>query len=164
MSTVYLYVKQHSVTGLKYFGRTIFNPFVYKGSGQHWIPHFKKHGEDLIQTLEVWGFDDQYLCTEFALKFSKDNNIVESKEWANLVLEDGTHSNGEGQRGIERPKEVKAKISSSMKGRPKSEEHKAKIRASLLGRPSPLKGRPNTPEHNLNISKATKGKRKRSAG
>ena len=42
--TIYLYVKQHSVTGLKYFGRTeCKNPFRYKGSGSYWKKHLKKH-------------------------------------------------------------------------------------------------------------------------
>ena len=32
--TIYLYVKQHSITGLKYFGRTTqANPYKYKGYG-----------------------------------------------------------------------------------------------------------------------------------
>lgn len=91
MSTIYLYIKQHSISGLKYFGRTIKpNPFKYPGSGSRWSRHLKKHGKQYVKTLEIWGFDDQELCTNFALKFSEENNIVESKEWANLIPEDGT--------------------------------------------------------------------------
>ena len=37
----------------------------------------------------MWGFDDAELCTEFALKFSKQNNIVLSDQWANLIEENG---------------------------------------------------------------------------
>lgn len=87
---IYLYVKQHSITGLKYFGKTKSrNPFTYLGSGTYWSNHYKKHGKEHIQTIELYGFDSQKLCTQFALRFSKDNNIVESKEWANLCEEDG---------------------------------------------------------------------------
>lgn len=86
---IYLYIKQHTVTGLKYFGRTIKNPFVYKGSGVYWRRHIKKHGDQHVVTLEVYGFDTQEQCTEFALKFSNQHNIVESKEWANQIPEDG---------------------------------------------------------------------------
>lgn len=87
---IYLYVKQHSITGLKYFGKTEqTNPFKYLGSGKRWKRHINKHGKEYIKTLEVWGFDNQELCTEFALKFSRENNIVESNEWANLKIEDG---------------------------------------------------------------------------
>ena len=88
--TIYLYVKLHTTTGLKYFGKTIQkDPFKYLGSGIRWVNNFKKHGKEHIKTLEVWGFDNIELCSEFASKFSKDNNIVESPEWANLKYEDG---------------------------------------------------------------------------
>ena len=87
---IYLYIKQHSITKLKYFGKTTSkNPFKYPGSGTYWKNHTKKHGKEYVKTIELWGFDDQELCTEFALKFSEDNNIVESKEWANKIPEDG---------------------------------------------------------------------------
>ena len=87
---IYLYVKQHSVTGLKYFGYTKNkNPFKYSGSGIRWQKHYKKHGKEHIKTLEIWGFDNQELCTEFALKFSREHNIVESKQWANQIPEKG---------------------------------------------------------------------------
>jgi hypothetical protein len=85
---IYLYVKQHRITKLKYFGKTIRNPFKYNGSGKYWQRHIKTYG-CFIDTIEVYGFDSQELCTQFALKFSLDNNIVESKNWANLILEDG---------------------------------------------------------------------------
>ena len=103
--TIYLYVKQHSITGLKYFGKTTsINPFKYLGSGEYWINHLNEHGKEHIKTLEIWGFDADYindkgrpiskLATDFALKFSKDNNIVNARNdngkkiWANLVFED----------------------------------------------------------------------------
>lgn len=90
MSTVYLYVKQHSITGLKYFGKTTSsNPFKYNGSGKRWLNHIKKHGIKHIKTIDVWGFDDEDLCSSFALEFSKQNNIVESSDWANLAPENG---------------------------------------------------------------------------
>ena len=89
MSTVYLYVKQHSITGLKYFGKTIKDPYIYKGSGKYWLKHISKHGRDKVVTLQVWKFSNLEEATEFALKFSLDNNIVESNEWANLMLENG---------------------------------------------------------------------------
>lgn len=107
--TIYLYVKQHSITKLKYFGKTEkLDPFKYLGSGSYWQKHLKKHGKEHIETLEIWGFDDQELCTEFALKFSKDNNIVESDEWANLIPEnglDGLPANFNGHMTPERRKQ-----------------------------------------------------------
>jgi hypothetical protein len=111
---IYLYVKQHSVTKLKYFGKTIKpDPYKYNGSGTYWSNHFKKHGKDHIKTLEVWGFDDQELCTEFALKFSEEHNIVESPEWANMVPENAV---GGGQnKNMPMTTEQKNKISETRK-------------------------------------------------
>jgi len=86
---IYLYVKRHKITGLKYFGKTIQNPWIYPGSGKYWNRHLKVH-ENNVETIEVWGFDDQILCCEFAQKYSKLHNIVESKDWANLIPETGT--------------------------------------------------------------------------
>ena len=90
--TIYLYIKQHSITGLKYFGKTINDPFTYDGSGTHWKNHINKHGREHIKTLHVYKFNDQEAATEFALKFSIDNDIVESLEWANQVPENALDS------------------------------------------------------------------------
>jgi hypothetical protein len=86
---IYLYLKQHKITGLLYFGKTI-NPKYekYIGGGKYWRRHLKQHGK-FIDTLCVWEFDNQEECTEFALRFSKENDIVNSKEWANISEENG---------------------------------------------------------------------------
>lgn len=84
----YLYVKRHTITGLKYFGVTQRkDPFRYTGSGVYWKRHLAKHGCQF--TTEVWGFDTFESCQVFADSFSKANNIAESPEWANLKTEDG---------------------------------------------------------------------------
>ena len=44
----HLYIKTHNITGLKYFGKTIGNPYSYKGSGTYWNNHLKKHGNNII--------------------------------------------------------------------------------------------------------------------
>ena len=120
--TIYLYVKQHSITGLKYFGKTeSIDPFKYNGSGIYWINHTKKHGRQHIKTIEIWGFDDINLCKDFALKFSEENNIVESKDWANLKVENGLDGN---------PKGFKFQEVSLIKMRntTQSEEHRNKMK------------------------------------
>lgn len=84
-----LYIKTHNVTGLKYFGKTTKkDPYKYKGSGKYWLQHLKKHGYD-VSTEIIGRFDSQEDCTKFALKFSEENQILESKEWANLRVENG---------------------------------------------------------------------------
>jgi hypothetical protein len=84
----YLYIKAHNKTGLKYFGQTKYNPFAYKGSGLYWKRHLKTHGDD-ITTIIYYSDDDVNIIKEKALHFSKENNIVNSDEWANLREEDG---------------------------------------------------------------------------
>lgn len=82
-------VKQHAVTGLKYFCKTTKkDPYLYKGSGVRWLSHLKVHGQE-IETIWCELFHDKQTLVEYALRFSQENNIVESIQWANLVPEDG---------------------------------------------------------------------------
>jgi len=83
----YLYVKTHNKTGLKYFGKTTAkDPYKYNGSGVRWRRHLNKHGVDL--TTEIIGyFLDEEECKNVAIMFSKENDIVKSKNWANLKEE-----------------------------------------------------------------------------
>ena len=86
----YLYIKQHAVTGKLYFGKTTkSNPETYLGSGKHWKSHIKVHGNQFVITRWFCLFIDQESCTEFALNFSKQQNIVESSNWLNLKPENG---------------------------------------------------------------------------
>jgi hypothetical protein len=126
---IYLYVKQHQSTGLKYFGKTTRrDPFKYKGSGKHWAGHLRKHGQN-IRTVDLWGFDDQDACTKFALEFSEKHHIVESNEWANLMPENGLDG---GAIGKPHSEETKAKLRAAKLGKPHSEETKAKLRGKKL--------------------------------
>jgi len=152
MSTIYLYVKQHKKTGLKYFGQThTKNPYDYKGSGVYWKKHLSKHGKD-IDTLQVWEFQDQLKATEFAIDFSIKNNIVESKEWANLDVEDAkqgaalNNKNAKGNLGKSKTKQHRENISKSKTGIP---------RPDLIGNnyASALKGRKKTVQHQEAINK-----------
>ena len=152
----WLYIKQHNLTGLKYFGKTISkDPVKYKGSGKHWTRHINKYGNDVTT---VWSqlFTDKNELKEFALKFSVDNNIVESIEWANLKPEDGLWGGGVKGIKIKRTPEHNKKISQSIrkklieqgripnppkekKGRSKggwkwSDEDKSKLSAQRMGR------------------------------
>lgn len=113
---IYLYIKEHTITGLRYFGKTTKkNPFKYNGSGHYWKKHIKKHGKDKIKTIEVWGFDDIDLCTHFALKFSDENNIVESPYWANLKPENGLDGAIIGSIGPNKGKSLSEETRSKLK-------------------------------------------------
>lgn len=87
----WLYVKQHRITKLKYFGKTISaDPYIYEGSGKIWKNHINKHGRDHIETLWTHKFDNEPDIREFAIAFSEIFDIVNSEEWANIVVENGT--------------------------------------------------------------------------
>lgn len=74
----WLYIKQHNKTGLKYFGKTTRkDPIRYLGSGTYWTRHLNVHSND-VTTIWCQLFTDKTELTEYALKFSSDNNIVES--------------------------------------------------------------------------------------
>jgi hypothetical protein len=85
-----LYIKTHKVTGLKYFGKTccLKRISTYIGSGTVWKKHIKEHGKD-IDTVVVGFYVEKERCREAALKFSIDNDIVKSPEWANTIIENG---------------------------------------------------------------------------
>jgi hypothetical protein len=136
----YLYIKQHSVTGLKYFGKTTQNPYQYLGSGSYWKKHIKKHGKEFVKTIWVSDLYTDTSIVEIALHFSNENNIVESNDWANFILENGLDG-GDTFSGKTHTKESKAKMSAGNKG---------KIPWS--------KGKLATKEHKFNMSIGMKGK------
>jgi len=166
---IYLYVKTHNKTGLKYLGKTTMNPEIYKGSGKYWLRHIKKHGDDIsTQLLLVTELEEE--IKETGVFFSNIWNVVESKEWANLMVETGT--GGDNSQNINYKKLVETrkkngktwtqteesnlKRSRSHTGKKRSEES---IRKTIEG-----KRRNGTLSHSEEtknkISKASKGKPK----
>ena len=136
---LYLYVKTHRQTRLKYFGKTTrHDPHSYRGSGKHWRRHIKKHGYD-VETEIVGEFENLEEGMKYALKFSKENNIIESDEWANLILENG--------------------LDGKPKGTCMSKETKLKLSGPNLNRRKP-RSKPMSEEHKKNLSLACKGKQK----
>jgi len=168
-----LLVISHNVTGLKYFCKTadLRNVYNYKGSGLYWKKHLNKHGKDV--TVGVMGFYTDYQrCRDAALKFSQENDIVNSDAWANLVLENGTDGalNGSDNPfyGKKHTPEMtehlrQQKIGKSVnKGAYRSPENRAKISASLKGRKNPavskaLTGRKLSEETKQKLSESRKG-------
>ena len=140
--TVYLYAKQHRVTGLRYFGKTKRNPYTYTGSGTYWMRHLKVHGND-VETTWVQSYEDEETLIKEALFFSKVYNIVESDEWANLNPEtglDGKFDNAgvsNGMYGRKHTEEIKKSHSERMMGRKQSAEHIAKRVAKNTGQSRP---------------------------
>jgi hypothetical protein len=162
---LYLYVKQHTKTKLKYFGKTTRDPYKYKGSGVYWKKHIRKYGIQHVETIEVWSFNDQEECTQFALAFSKTNDIVQSDIWANFIIEDGL--GGRGIPGHTQSAETKNKRSIKMKGISKSESHKQNMRKPKSNTDNMKKtdatrlkmSKPKSEEHRKNISLCQLGKK-----
>ena len=121
MKPTYLYIKQHSITGMRYLGKTTkLDPYKYNGSGKHWIRHINKHGLNYVETVWVSEpFIDESLLMEFALLMSEEMDIVNSDRWANLKFENGLDGGGDW---------------SSMKGKKQTPEHLEKLSKVRKGR------------------------------
>lgn len=162
----YLYIKQHSITGLKYFGKTSQkDPIKYLGSGTRWRNHIKKHGKQFIKT--IW-LSEPYIdtsITEVALLISEHWDIVNSNEWANIRVEDGL-SGGDTFSGKKHSIETIMLMKEKARLRPlPPEETRNKISKSKTGVPLlKSRGKIRTEEHKSNLSTSLKGKTPWNAG
>ena len=86
--TIYLYLKTHNETGLKYFGMTKQDPFKYMGSGKRWRNHLSKHGND-VDTKIIFESKDKDEISKIGKKYSYIWDIVNSTQFANLKIEEG---------------------------------------------------------------------------
>lgn len=129
--TIYLYVKTHNKTGLKYLGKTKSkDPHKYPGSGTYWKHHLKKHGKDY--TTDILKECNTSTEVEFWGKYYSNLwNIVESKDWANLKPESG---DGGGTPKVPRSEETRQKISNTLRGKKRPPEVGLKISQSLTGK------------------------------
>ena len=120
---IYLYVKTHRKTGLKYLGMTTkLDPFKYTGSGKMWKQHLKEHGIDL-DTEIIFKSSDRCKVKEKGIYYSNLWNVVKSDKWANKKRESGN--------GGWTPQSGKVPWN---KGRPMSDEQKKKISETRKGR------------------------------
>ena len=86
--TIYLYKKTHNQTGLQYLGKTIQDPYKYKGSGTRWINHLNAHGYDVTtEILKECHTNDE--VKNWGSYYSDLWDVVVSKDWANLKPESG---------------------------------------------------------------------------
>lgn len=143
----YLYIKQHSVTGKLYFGKTTKNPEKYHGSGKYWKRHITEYGLEYVETLWYCLFYDEESIIEFATTCSILWGIVESEDWANLIYENGIDGGTKlyGKRngafgkpgywkGIPKTEHSKRLMSLAKIGKPKSDNHRKMISLSQFGK------------------------------
>ena len=147
--TIYLYKKTHNLTGLQYLVKTISkDPYKYKGSGVAWTEHINQFGYNVNteilkecktkEELKIWG---EY--------YSKLWNIVDSKEWANLIEEAGPGGQWSESSKNKLRQTKKQELSLLTK-----EEKSARIKHSCS---SPASW---TPERIANMKAGMKGKKK----
>ena len=105
----YLYVKTHNITGLKYLGQTIRDPYKYRGSGKFWIRHIKKYGYDVSTEILLETTSKEQL-TERGIYYSTKYNIVSSNQWANLKEETGDGGFSDEMRSKSRTPEAITKL------------------------------------------------------
>jgi hypothetical protein len=126
---IYLYYKEHNVTGLKYLGKTISpDPHKYVGSGKVWRRHINKHGYD-VSTHILLATENKDEIRETGLYFSNLWNICKSKEWANIVKEEG--SGGDTFSNNPNKDKIRAKLSLANRGKKRTAETCLKISKAL---------------------------------
>jgi len=156
---IYLYVKTHKNTGLKYLGKTSNpDPHQYPGSGVYWQRHLKKHGKyynteilkecQTKEEIKYWG-----------LYYSKLWNVVQSPEWANCMPESGDGGRTKGFSGKSHSEETRLKMSAAHQNKIVSEETRLKMSAWQQGRQRPdLQGRTVSNETRKKLSDAHLGR------
>lgn len=130
--TIYLYVKTHNVTGWKYLGKTTKDPHKYDGSGVLWKKHIKKHGNN-VTTEVIFETSDKNEFKDVAIKYSKEWNVVENSDWANLTVEEGQGGATYGNKGKKHTKQYKLLRSEQQKKlwtEDRKKVHREKLSAS----------------------------------
>lgn len=98
MNLYYLMIKTIDQTGLKYLCKRKVcckdpnDHLKYKGSGVLWRRILKKHPDYTISTFVLGKYDKDELF-KMGMFYSHLYNVVESKDWANLILECGDGGN-----------------------------------------------------------------------
>lgn len=134
MRAVHLYVKTHRVTGMRYFGKTVKeNVHAYRGSGVYWQRHIAEHGYD-VDTELIATFTDSDELEAFALAFSAEHDIVTSREWANLIEENGRSGKPVGAPGRVFSEEELLVISRTSRERWADPEYRERVAASHRSR------------------------------
>ena len=145
----HLYLKTHNITGLKYFGKTIKDPYKYSGSGTYWKKHLAMYGYDC--STEIIGiYDDKEECMKSALNYSLRFDVAKSSDYANLKIENG--DDGGSEPGAKRSEETKRRISERMMGN----NHNPMI-GTLKGIDHPMFGKKHSEEAKRRISEKNKG-------
>ena len=148
--TIYLYVKTHNKTGLKYLGQTSqLDPHKYPGSGTRWLHHLRKYGYD-YSTEILKECVDKIELKEWGIYYSNLWDIVADNMWANLKPEEAD--------GGRQSEESRRKIGLASKGRKQSVEARRVNSEKNSGKNNQMYGKTHSPEARAKISKAARGR------
>jgi hypothetical protein len=128
--TIYLYVKTHNKTGLKYLGKTSKNPYTYHGSGVDWKAHLKEQGVEHTTEVIKECRSNQEL-SKWGRYYSELWKVAESKDWANRIPETGGGANHTDER-----KELFRQQQLGKKKPLRTKEHTEKIAVQARGKPN----------------------------
>jgi len=105
---IYLCIKTHSKTGLKYLCKTIKDPYKYCGSGVDWKKHLKEYGKE--HTTKILKECKSHSELSYWGRYYSDLwNVSSSSEWANRIPETGAGT-GSHLKGKVRPELTRQKI------------------------------------------------------
>ena len=124
---LYLMIKTHRVTGLKYLCKKVTTSdskaISYKGSGTRWNNHLKIHGKQInTEILAKYDLDKINEFSQLCIEYSNKFDIVKSNEWANLIEENGLDGAVIGENNPSKKMEVCLKISKSLTGKYRGEK------------------------------------------
>jgi len=140
--TIYLMVKTHNITGLKYLCKTTQkNPFKYKGSGIDWLAHLKRYGTEHTteiimmcanqSELHFWG---KYYSSLWNVVNGQDD--FGNKIWANKIPESGGGGTGS-KKGRFCSNTRRQRLAIAGAGRIHSDDTKKKISKANKGKKRP---------------------------
>lgn len=112
---IYLYVKTHLITEMKYFGRTVRDPQTYNGSGQAWLDHLREFGS-IVRTEIVGTFNSKLEARTAAIDFCYANRVMESPQWLNHNLETAGGSLTAWNKSVPLSEDAKQHLSELNKG------------------------------------------------
>lgn len=128
MKPIYLLVKTHIKTGLKYLCQTTRKDFdKYQGSGKYWKRHLKKHGpEHTTEVIKECNSREEII--KWGNYYSDLWKVVESKEWANLKPEEGNGNTSDWTKSLWRRPGFKEKHIESRKKTYTTEQYRQQQR------------------------------------
>ena len=149
---IYLYIKTHRKTGLKYLGKTVQDPFVYPGSGIRWLRHVRKHGNDVNTEILKECKNNEEVKT-WGSYYSDLWQVVDNPEWANLKPELGEGGSIKG-----RPGNTKGLTYEEIQKDTKAAQQRRENHSKLMKEHNPFKGKVHSAESKNKMSEVRKTK------